>query len=79
MYIVKEEVEKAISSQNVLEVVEDVRQESPFASRKVLDLIDFVLRPPSGGPPDLPHQTDAVFCILSRHVLFEGRSLVYCS
>lgn len=26
----------------------------------VLELVELVLRPPKGGPPDLPNETDAV-------------------
>lgn len=26
----------------------------------VLELVELVLRPPKGGPPDLPEETDAV-------------------
>ena len=65
----KEEVEKAISSKKDRpEVAESVKLESPFASSKVLELVEFVLRPPSGGPPDLPNQIDAVFTTLCLDV-----------
>ena len=64
----KEEVEKAISSKNDPDVAKCVKLESPFASRKVLELVEFVLRPPSGGPPDLPNQIDAVLCFTTLGV-----------
>ena len=33
---------------------------SPFLTVKVLDFVEFVLKPPMGGPPSLPEFTDAV-------------------
>ncbi|GAB4856661.1 hypothetical protein Ancab_014575 [Ancistrocladus abbreviatus] len=42
-----------------------------FYNADVLELVDFVLRPPSGGPPVLPEQSDAVLSALNlyRYVL----------
>ncbi|MCO5592874.1 hypothetical protein L7F22_046878 [Adiantum nelumboides] len=38
---------------------------SPFVTEKVLELVDFVLRPPVGCHPDLPNQIDAVLSALN--------------
>lgn len=68
--IVKEEAGKAISLRNaiVLEAggrEQDLGLASPFANEKVLELIEPVFRPASGGPPDLPNQIDAVLAALN--------------
>ena len=34
---------------------------SLFWSEGVLDLVELILRPPKGGPPTLPEDSDAVF------------------
>ncbi|XP_022018346.1 aberrant root formation protein 4 isoform X2 [Helianthus annuus] len=40
---------------------------SPFWTDKVLDFVEFVLRPPHGGPPILPEFTDAVLSALNLY------------
>ncbi|XP_071692952.1 aberrant root formation protein 4 [Rutidosis leptorrhynchoides] len=49
---------------------------SPFWSARVLDLVEFVLKPPNGGPPSLPDSTDAVLSALNlyRYVLITESS-----
>lgn len=44
---------------------------SSFWDSGVLDLVELVLRPPDGGPPSLPEQSDAVLSALNlyRYVL----------
>ncbi|KAF4379667.1 hypothetical protein F8388_023684 [Cannabis sativa] len=54
-------------------------QLSPFWSASVLELVEFVLRPPRGGPPPLPEHGDAVLSALNfyRFVLLtesEGKT-----
>lgn len=39
-------------------------QTALFWSASVLELVEFVLRPPKGGPPVLPESGDAVFLLL---------------
>eukprot|EP00250_Pteridium_aquilinum_P016055 c22919_g1_i2 orf=495-2210(-) len=66
IYVVKEEVDKAIPSRSAIkETMQSLN--SPFKSERVLELIDFVLRPPVGGPPDLPNQIDAVLAVLNLY------------
>lgn len=36
-------------------------QSSLFWSADVLELVELILRPPKGGPPALPEDSDAVF------------------
>lgn len=67
IYIVKEEVEKTISYKKAVVLEAGQSLELPFASERVLELIDYVLRPPSGGPPDLPNQIDAVLSVLNLY------------
>ncbi|KAM0061552.1 putative YAP-binding/ALF4/Glomulin [Helianthus debilis subsp. tardiflorus] len=43
---------------------------SPFWTDKVLDFVEFVLRPPHGGPPILPEFTDAVTLMLYLAYMF---------
>ncbi|KAI7732203.1 hypothetical protein M8C21_012238 [Ambrosia artemisiifolia] len=40
---------------------------SPFWTDKVLDFVEFVLKPPHGGPPVLPEFTDAVLSALNLY------------
>lgn len=40
---------------------------SPFLTVKVLDFVEFVLKPPMGGPPSLPEFTDAVMAALNLY------------
>lgn len=49
---------------------------SPFWSDRVLDFVEFVLKPPRGGPPVLPEFTDAVLSALNlyRFVLISESS-----
>ncbi|KAH7404419.1 hypothetical protein KP509_15G024800 [Ceratopteris richardii] len=63
MYVVKEEVDNAISLRR-----DPSKQHlnSPFASEKVMELINFVLRPTT-GPPELPQQIDAVLSALNLY------------
>ena len=35
--------------------------DTPFWNPGVIELVELVLRPPQGGPPFLPEQSDAVF------------------
>ncbi|KAI5062897.1 hypothetical protein GOP47_0021444 [Adiantum capillus-veneris] len=60
LYVVKEEVATALLSERNF-------KGQPFASEQVLELLDFILRPPSGGPPDLPAQIDAVLSALNLY------------
>lgn len=39
-----------------------------FWTPGALELVELVLRPPQGGPPSLPEQSDAVFFLF--HVFF---------
>lgn len=66
IYVVKEEANKALAPKSK---AEESRQplHSPFASEQVLELVDFVLRPPVGGPPDIPNQIDAVLSVLNLY------------
>ncbi|KAF5175904.1 hypothetical protein FRX31_034510, partial [Thalictrum thalictroides] len=64
--IVMENSQKASRENNKI-VIEDngVCTSSPFFSTDVLELVEFVLKPPHGGHPSLPEQSDAVFLIPS--------------
>eukprot|EP01018_Ginkgo_biloba_P007658 Gb_18674 [translate_table: standard] len=53
--IVRNEVASTIHEKNASK-----SEESPFVTGDVLELVEFVLKPMKGGPPDLPDQTDAV-------------------
>jgi hypothetical protein len=39
-----------------------------FWSPSVLELVESVLRPPQGGPPSLPEQSDAVFFLFHSNL-----------
>ncbi|PIA45960.1 hypothetical protein AQUCO_01600305v1 [Aquilegia coerulea] len=45
----------------------EVRSISPFLSTNVLELVEFVLKPPHGGHPSLPEQSDAVLSALNLY------------
>eukprot|EP00249_Psilotum_nudum_P010572 c22622_g1_i1 orf=280-1995(+) len=73
---VKEEVAKSLTTKQV--TAAETREESnfigtsvepysPFASHEVLNIIELVVRPPQGGPPDLPNQIDAVLGALNLY------------
>ncbi|XP_057846009.1 aberrant root formation protein 4 isoform X2 [Cryptomeria japonica] len=40
---------------------------SPFLTGDVLELVEFILKPLKGGPPDLPGQSDAVLAALNLY------------
>jgi len=42
--------------------------DTSFWNPGILELVELVLRPPQGGPPSLPEQSDAVFFLF--HVFF---------
>lgn len=44
-----------------------VQHSSPFWNVRVLDFVEFVLKPPKGGPPSLPEYTDAVLSALNLY------------
>lgn len=63
------EYPKKVSGQN-----EDTKEEnkifessSPFWTVKVVDCVEFVLKPPKGGPPSLPELTDAILSALNLY------------
>lgn len=72
----KENPQKKVSKENEIGNTESnmLQHSSPFWTVRVLDFVEFVLKPPNGGPPVLPEFTDAVtFLFLSLfwyHVLF---------
>ncbi|KAK9050338.1 hypothetical protein SSX86_030693 [Deinandra increscens subsp. villosa] len=43
------------------------QQSSPFWTARVHDFVEFVLKPPNGGPPVLPEFTDAVLSALNLY------------
>ncbi|KAL2939953.1 Aberrant root formation protein 4 [Bienertia sinuspersici] len=55
---------------------EKVSSSSTFWNASILDLVEFILKPPSGGPPSLPEQSDAVLSALNlyRYVLMTEKS-----
>ncbi|KAJ0644659.1 putative YAP-binding/ALF4/Glomulin [Helianthus annuus] len=67
---VKEEMHREYP-QKVSKENESAKAESnsspPFWTDKVLDFVEFVLRPPHGGPPILPEFTDAVLSALNLY------------
>ncbi|WP_459806190.1 hypothetical protein, partial [Herbidospora sp. RD11066] len=70
---VKEEMRKEylqkVSRQNGASKADDniTQHLSPFLTAKVLDFVEFVLKPPMGGPPSLPEFTDAVMAALNLY------------
>ncbi|XP_024994083.1 aberrant root formation protein 4 isoform X1 [Cynara cardunculus var. scolymus] len=70
---VKEEMHREylqkVSGQNgVAEAGNNIFQHSsPFWTVRVLDIVEFVLKPPKGGPPSLPEFTDAVLSALNMY------------
>ncbi|KAI3687138.1 hypothetical protein L1987_80829 [Smallanthus sonchifolius] len=58
---VSNENERATAENNML------LHSSPFWAVKVLDFVEFVLKPPNGGPPILPEFTDAVLSALNLY------------
>uniref|UniRef100_A0A9I9DE31 Aberrant root formation protein 4 n=1 Tax=Cucumis melo TaxID=3656 RepID=A0A9I9DE31_CUCME len=54
-----------------LQVDTKARSEPSFCTPSILELVELVLRPPKGGPPVLPEQSDAVLSALNlyRYVL----------
>lgn len=55
---------------------EKVSSSCTFWNASILDLVEFVLRPPNGGPPSLPEQSDAVLSALNlyRYVLITEKT-----
>lgn len=53
-----ENVKRIVSVDTVLDG--EVSQSTPFWNPSVLELVEMVLRPPEGGPPCLPEDSDAV-------------------
>ncbi|KMT19008.1 hypothetical protein BVRB_2g031040 [Beta vulgaris subsp. vulgaris] len=55
---------------------EKVFPSSTFWNASILDLVEFVLKPPNGGPPSLPEQSDAVLSALNlyRYVLITEKT-----
>ncbi|KNA17138.1 hypothetical protein SOVF_082920 [Spinacia oleracea] len=55
---------------------EEVSSSCTFWNACILDLVEFVLRPPNGGPPSLPEQSDAVLSALNlyRYVLIAEKT-----
>nr|XP_043608352.1 aberrant root formation protein 4 [Erigeron canadensis] len=71
--LVKDEMFKEYP-QKVSKEIGDAKQEndtfkhsSPFWTVSVLDCVEFVLKPPKGGPPCLPEFTDAVLSALNLY------------
>lgn len=46
---------------DVQQVDSEARPKPSFWTAGILELVEQVLRPPKGGPPVLPEQSDAVF------------------
>jgi len=66
MDLIRKEMHTAIC--NSRSTVKDAPQienkafsDTPFWNPGVIELVELVLRPPQGGPPFLPEQSDAVF------------------
>ncbi|XP_021769411.1 aberrant root formation protein 4-like [Chenopodium quinoa] len=55
---------------------EKVSSSCTFWNASILELVEFVLRPPNGGPPSLPEQSDAVLSALNlyRYVLIAEKT-----
>ncbi|GAB2284941.1 hypothetical protein Dimus_019396 [Dionaea muscipula] len=59
------EKRKPVSSEVLKE--NGVNSSMSFWNAGVLELVEFVLRPPNGGPPSLPEQSDAVLSALNLY------------
>lgn len=63
-----ENVKRNASADTVLNA--EVSQSASFWNPSVLELVEIVLRPPEGGPPCLPEDSDAVNLSLLYACLF---------
>lgn len=57
-------------AKDVQKVNDKAHQDISFWTPSILELVEWILRPPQGGPPSLPEQSDAVFFFLF-YVFFE--------
>lgn len=53
------EVNQTTSSENGLKMHPD-KSKSPFWSSCALDLVELILKPPNGGPPSFPEDSEPV-------------------
>lgn len=67
----KENRQRVSNGNGVSEAKYIASQSTVFWSPGVLELVEFILRPPEGGPPILPEYSDAVFLYLSLCIISE--------
>lgn len=69
--IVKDEINSALNdaskAQGLNSNNKDSHLQSPFITGDVLELVELILKPAKGGPPDLPGQSDAVIVALNLY------------
>jgi len=69
--IVKEEINSALNdaskAQRPNSNNKDSHLRTPFITGDVLELVELILKPAKGGPPDLPAQSDAVIVALNLY------------
>lgn len=69
--IVKEEINSALNdaskAQGPNSNNKDSHLRTPFITGDVLELVELILKPAKGGPPDLPGQSDAVIVALNLY------------
>ncbi|KAH9321125.1 hypothetical protein KI387_015764, partial [Taxus chinensis] len=63
---VRSEITNAFQTTNASKD-EDSHLRSPFQTGDVLELVEFILKPQRGGPPDLPGHSDAVLAALNLY------------
>ncbi|WJX23800.1 hypothetical protein P8452_12988 [Trifolium repens] len=79
--LVRKEMHTEIhSSTSVVKGVQQINHEAhpdiSFWSPSVLELVESVLRPPQGGPPSLPEQSDAAFFLF--HSVVSSQPIQIC-
>lgn len=69
--VVKDEVNRTFNDVSKVEGQDsnnrDLHLQTPFITGDVLELVELILKPPKGGPPDLPGQSDAVIVALNLY------------
>lgn len=58
--ILKESQEVKANGGEIMKIENKVDPNLPFWSVNALGMVEYILKPPKGGPPSLPEQSEAV-------------------
>lgn len=65
--ILVDRVKEELRMESLQQVESKARQSTSFWSGGILELVEIILRPPKGGPPSLPEDSDAVVSALNLY------------